>query len=268
MKAAEVIHALGRRYGTVRIDPMGNEWSLLPEFALAPGGGQQRIDALAVRNWRGKPAGHERHALEVKVSRSDLLNELANPDKRAPFVAVTHRFYLATPVGLVRDGELPDDCGLIEVHEDGKHTRLARRAPRRADPDDLPPGALIEALRRASKAEHRLLHEPSPEAELARLRLEVERLEGQVQRARAAARREEDRARHALQLVEEAADGLVCICGKPIGRAGRRWSFKHDDGTACVREAGGHVYESEWAQIDLDRLHAVLAIPESLPDDY
>lgn len=72
------------------------------------------IDVFAQRFWRHGP-GFQRVAYEVKVSRSDLLAELRRPQKRSLALELSNRFYFATPPGLVRPGELPEECGLVEV---------------------------------------------------------------------------------------------------------------------------------------------------------
>lgn len=70
-----------------------------------------RIDVWAMHLW------HERQtiAFEIKVSRGDFELELANPDKRAPAMALAHQFYFVAPKGLIDVAELPEHCGLIEV---------------------------------------------------------------------------------------------------------------------------------------------------------
>jgi hypothetical protein len=90
------------------------------------------IDVFAQRFWRSG-AGEERVAYEVKVSRSDLLAELRRPEKRALALELSNRFYFATPPGLVRPGELPEECGLVEVAN--RRSRAVVPAPVRAARD-------------------------------------------------------------------------------------------------------------------------------------
>ena len=54
-------------------------------------------------------------AVEVKVNRGDWLAELKDPMKRSLIVAISARFYFATPAGMTLPAELPEGCGLIEV---------------------------------------------------------------------------------------------------------------------------------------------------------
>jgi hypothetical protein len=72
------------------------------------------LDFVAVDTWRsGKLATH---GVEIKVSRSDWLRELKDPDKAGAFLAWMSHFWLAVPdASIVRDGELPDGWGLLAI---------------------------------------------------------------------------------------------------------------------------------------------------------
>jgi hypothetical protein len=95
------------------------EWVVLDEA--------WRIDALALQTWKGeRPPHYRRVAYEIKTSRADFHRELARPQKRQFAIDISHEFYFATPVGLLREDEkarrvhgpgivLPPECGLIEV---------------------------------------------------------------------------------------------------------------------------------------------------------
>lgn len=67
----------------------------------------------------------------------------------------------------------------------------------------------------------------------------------------------------------EAVDGdLRCVCGQPVHRAkGRRWEWRHDDGSQHVRLLGGREYPSESAELDVDRLRGQLLLPAPI-DPY
>src|SRR3954468_13890300 len=111
--AQDVIRALRSRH-----PDLYGEWITYTEF--------ERIDFFAMAAWPSKK--HVRVGYEIKVSRGDFLNELRRPYKRMNAVGLCHEFYFATPVGLVREEEIPADCGLVEVHDTG--TRVVRKAPR------------------------------------------------------------------------------------------------------------------------------------------
>lgn len=117
VNAAHVLAALRRHYGVEenpewRNSPPG-EWAALDEFSTAPGGGQRRCDLFVVRAWAGTPKGHERHAIEVKVTAQDLRAELADPTKAEASTAQT----LAEPWWEIGDEYGPD---IPLLHWDGR----------------------------------------------------------------------------------------------------------------------------------------------------
>lgn len=232
MKAKEIVEAVMRHHGCHRQSTLGPpEWAGISEMTLRPGGGGSRIDLFLVRGWSGKPAGHERRAVEVKVSRTDLRKELAHPEKREPWMAVAHRFYFATPPDLIKDGELPDGCGLIEADPDGS-VKVKVKAPRR-DVGPIPERMAVEALRRAGTAEVRGWFKTGPDRTVA----QAEAAAADARRVATAARtRLESRNAWAANLWALCApllDGMTCVCGCPV-RAGRqpgargRVNWSHD----------------------------------------
>lgn len=199
--AAEILAALRRHHGR---GSLAEEWAFLVELNVATGGEAQRIDALACNLWRS--GRYERIAYEVKVSRSDLLRELARPSKRAAALALAHRWVLATPVGLVRDGELPAGAGLVEVDARGVHWR-AKGTP--SEPGPVPETLLAAIARRATRAERRLLDASAEDDPVAL----VASLEEQLARAN----RRADMARH-RQSVAEGKAGLHQFVARHAGR--------------------------------------------------
>lgn len=67
---------------------------------------------------------------EIKVRRSDLLADLARPEKRAAYQAVSAEFYYVLPEGLAALEEIPPDSGVVFVGPLG--TRPGRPSPKRA----------------------------------------------------------------------------------------------------------------------------------------
>lgn len=245
LSAADVVSAVRRHYGADR-DGIGPEWGVLDEFSLAPGAGHQRIDLFAVRAWSGRPKGHERHAIEVKVSRSDLRNELARLGKAAPFEAVSHRFFLAVPAGLLRDDDpVPAHWGIYEVRRRGSTftCRRTRQAERRDSPEDLGERASVEAFRRASRAEARIraaseVADDDP-ARIPALEKQLAAAQRAEVNAKAATRRERDRLRNLLSEISSVG-GWVCVCGAPIGRTPDRYgAAMHADGSPCAHARYG-----------------------------
>lgn len=104
-------------------------------------------DALVVDLWPS--SGNLIHGFEVKVSRSDWLTELKDPDKAEAFRPYVDHWWLAVPdVAIVRD-DLPDGWGLLAVGKDGK-LRKRIDAPR-LDRQPMPFGMTAALLRAAVK---------------------------------------------------------------------------------------------------------------------
>lgn len=122
MTAAEVQACLKARHPQP-------EWIFATEFSIDPGFAkrQRRIDGLAFNCYPSK--GHLLVGYEVKVSRSDFLHELKQPEKRQRAVAYTDEFYFAVPLGLVHPSEVPDDCGLVECWMLDGRAMSRRRKP-------------------------------------------------------------------------------------------------------------------------------------------
>ena len=156
MKAAEIVERLRVMYGPrprVRaVAPMSKVF--IPEFRIGTGYGknnEQRLDAWAME----LTDKMVRRAFEVKVSRSDLLSELANPRKRARALLVSNEFWFATPPGLVKPDELPLEAGLIEVGQEGEW-HVVEPAPWRDTPP--PTWRFVASLIRRTEPVH-----PAPE---------------------------------------------------------------------------------------------------------
>ena len=99
-------------------------------WELAAGRKDRRLDGLAINRWSSR--AYERMAVEIKRSRGDFLAELKQPEKRQQTGAAADRFWIVTPAGLIEPPEVPGDCGLVWVDEDGRAI-IKRRAPRKAE---------------------------------------------------------------------------------------------------------------------------------------
>jgi hypothetical protein len=72
---------------------------------------RRTADFVALDTWESKLA---LHGHEVKVSRSDWLAELKQPEKAAEFIPWMHYWWLVVSYrSIVRDSELPDGWGLM-----------------------------------------------------------------------------------------------------------------------------------------------------------
>jgi hypothetical protein len=82
-------------------------------------------DALVVSCWPSR--GLYALGIEVKVARGDWIKELKSPAKSEPIQRFCKYWWLATTPGIVRDGELPETWGLVEV--DGAKCKIIKHAP-------------------------------------------------------------------------------------------------------------------------------------------
>lgn len=151
VSSKDIVKALARKYGD---NGRSNEWAFFSELRAGTGykwgrgkrdhNPEQRLDAFVMNLWPSKQ--FIRIAFEIKVSRQDFLNEIKAPEKRATALKLSNQFYFVTPVGLVKDHEIPDDCGLMEVSETGS-VRVKIKAPIHAG-DERPPWTFAAAIAR------------------------------------------------------------------------------------------------------------------------
>jgi hypothetical protein len=135
------------------------EWYLVSEVANGTGyTGKDRstyADAVAISAYQSGKTGAEIHGFEIKVSRRDWQAELADIGKAEAVRKWCDRWHLVVPYpasAIVREGELPEGWGLLEVAV-GK-VKTLKAAPLLHQPKDRPalPRSFIAALvRRASE---------------------------------------------------------------------------------------------------------------------
>ncbi len=145
MTERDVLDCLKARYG-IRYGN-GYRWAyaehVKSETGFAISGKLRIADAIAMDCWTSN--GMEIHGHEVKVSRSDWLTELRDPEKSGAFRPYVNRWWLVVPdLSIVRD-DLPIGWGLMLA---GKGARIVKRAPKL---DPLPmPRAMLAGLLRAN----------------------------------------------------------------------------------------------------------------------
>lgn len=111
------------------------EWSVAFEVTVKATVGERRADAVAMNLWPSR--GNVIRGYEFKVSRSDWRSELKKPGKAEPVAQYCDQWYLVTPPGIVKPGELPETWGHIVVENDA--LVVAKEAPKKpAIPVDRP----------------------------------------------------------------------------------------------------------------------------------
>ena len=134
------------------------------QTGFAPAHTSERyLDGFAMGCWESTKL--RRVAYEIKITRSDWLNELKNPLKRQFALAISHEFWFALAPGVTKIsyefgerpvGRWPDwegreafdlrGCGVLEVQDDRVCKVLRRAASRRAWP--MPESFIASLLRR------------------------------------------------------------------------------------------------------------------------
>jgi hypothetical protein len=155
MTEGEMVTALHARYGQTAGN--GKRYAVAGGVRSHAGFDARRTaDFMAMDLWPSK--GLEIHGHEIKVSRSDWLRELAEPEKAAEFIPYVNRWWLVvSDRAIVRDGELPEEWGLMAMR--GDRLAVIEQAPRR-DALPLPPTRLAALLRAvAQTSENRALRE-------------------------------------------------------------------------------------------------------------
>jgi hypothetical protein len=106
-------------------------------------------------------SGHPVHGFEVKVSRSDWLTELKDPDKAEAFKPYCDHWWLVVPDASIVHDDLPPGWGLMVAGRGGLHIR--NRAPK-LDRRDMPIGMTAAWLRAAAKTatKHAPTTDPRP----------------------------------------------------------------------------------------------------------
>lgn len=129
-----MLDRLNVRYGSVNAN--GFRYARAEHVRVTAGFDARRTcDYMALDLWPGgygtKRTGPMLHGHEVKVSRSDWLTELRDPDKAEAFRRYCDYWWLVvSDKNIVKPGELPDGWGLIVAA--GNSARVVVRAGRNA----------------------------------------------------------------------------------------------------------------------------------------
>lgn len=123
-------------------------WATFQELPTTTGfAGQPRyIDFFAFNVWPS--TNYRTVAYEVKVSRSDFLNEIKDPTKRQPAEEFASECYFVVPTGLIKPDEVPEGWGLMTGGDGG--LRTVKIATQRQMGKDLPVKFVAALARRCA----------------------------------------------------------------------------------------------------------------------
>ena len=115
----DILDALNEKYRTLSESGFDNApvWIYFDELQSSGDRGS-RVDFWAMACWNS--LNHRRISYEIKTSRGDFLHEIKNPNKKEFAMRVSNEFYFVTPPGLIKEDELPEDCGLVELSIEGE----------------------------------------------------------------------------------------------------------------------------------------------------
>lgn len=149
MQENDIIEVL---YGHFQIE---RDWACFHHLRLGTGWvSEQTMDFWAMALLPSMK--FETIGFEIKVSRSDFLSEMRNPDKRIMAMTLCDRFIFAAPKGLIKVDELPNGCGLWEI-EDGKVLKTRTRYEKNPAKLVCPSWPFIASiLRRQARCDWRL----------------------------------------------------------------------------------------------------------------
>ncbi|UXY16975.1 hypothetical protein N8I74_08185 [Chitiniphilus purpureus] len=98
-------------------------WLLVMEPVHAGDAGQKAPDVMAMRMSRGMDIWE----FQIEVDRCSWLKARRRPTRAGSLSTFCDRRWIVAPAGVVQEGELPSECGLLEVVADG--LVIARKAP-------------------------------------------------------------------------------------------------------------------------------------------
>lgn len=215
----------------LRFEPA--QYALLWEVANGAGAHSRRFaDAIAIGLWPSH--GCKVEGVEIKVSRSDFLHEMKQPEKSTPIYQHCHHWWLACPAGMVKPEELPPTWGLLELLDNGT-LRTKKKAPL-LEPIDMPRTFVAALMRRHAGRDE----------DMSRVAIQRE-VDDRVRRAREQMEREfEQRRSHAATQVKEGLellDRVQAETGIDFRSLGwRAGTARFCEAVKIVTALGGDVY--------------------------
>lgn len=150
----------------------GEKYAVLFEVANGTGFRANRsLDAVVMSLWPS--LGLELVGMEIKISRSDWLRELKQPEKASETFNYFDRWYLVAPTHAARLEEIPEPWGWYEPLENGGLRKL-KDAAKNAEVTPLTRNMLAGLMRRTAKTDDSFMEKIVSEA-LATQRKDEER---------------------------------------------------------------------------------------------
>lgn len=161
LRERDILDRLNRRHSQTS-QGTAPRWSRAEHVKSTLGLDARRIcDYMALDLWPGG-SGAALHGFEVKVSRSDWLTELRDPEKAEAFARYCHYWWLAVSDASIVKDDLLDGWGLLVAS--GDSMRIKVRAPRR-EPEPMPFEMLGAFSRAVAKTTLRMaMHDPTDPA--------------------------------------------------------------------------------------------------------
>ena len=147
MKSIELLELLAKQY-----NPPTH--AFIPEFRCGTGYSRDtRADAIAMGLWPSAKNGMEITGFELKISRSDWLRELKNPDKASPVKQFCDRWYLVVSdlKVITYADELPKGWGLMYAENGEIKTMIEAPKLQALTPDKAFIAALMRRATRVDK---------------------------------------------------------------------------------------------------------------------
>lgn len=126
MTTPELLEKLHAYY---KAKPSGS-WAFITQLRNGTGWNSttRTADAMAMGLWPS--SGLKLVGFELKVSRSDWLHEVKQPDKHQEMKQFCDEWYLVVPSeNILKEGELPDDWGLMVASGRGRTIKVKKQAP-------------------------------------------------------------------------------------------------------------------------------------------
>ena len=122
----DMLDRLLDRYTRVRAGTIADRYVRAEHVRSTQNGYREFVsvaDFIAIDKW---PSTQAIHGHEVKVSRADWLAELKCPEKSERIKRFCNHWWLVvSDQSIVRDGELPDDWGLIVATQQGLRAKTS-----------------------------------------------------------------------------------------------------------------------------------------------